>query len=128
MAPISIGEQTNIQDLSMVHVDENMPCHIGSRVGVGHRAILHGCTVEDDCLIGMGAILLNRVRVGTGSVIGAGALLTEGMQIPPDSVVLGAPAKVVRAVDDELRQRTRETWEHYELQAQWHREGRYPRH
>jgi carbonic anhydrase/acetyltransferase-like protein (isoleucine patch superfamily) len=128
MAPISIGEQTNIQDLSMVHVDENMPCHIGSRVGVGHRAILHGCTVEDDCLIGMGAILLNRVRVGTGSVIGAGALLTEGMQIPPDSVVLGAPAKVVRAVDDELRQRTRETWEHYVLQAQWHREGRYPRH
>ena len=112
----------------MVHVDEDMPCHIGSRVGVGHRAILHGCTVEDDCLIGMGAILLNRVLVGTGSVIGAGALLPEGMEIPPGSVVLGVPAKVVRPVDDELRQRTRETWEHYVAQAQRHREGTYPRH
>jgi len=112
----------------MVHVDEDMPCHIGSRVGVGHRAILHGCTVEDDCLIGMGAILLNRVRVGTGSVIGAGALLPEGMEIPPGSVVLGVPAKVVRPVDEELRQRTRETWEHYVAQAQRHREGTYPRH
>jgi len=128
MAPITIGEQTNIQDLSMVHVDEDMPCHIGSRVGVGHRAILHGCTVEDDCLIGMGAILLNRVRVGTGSVIGAGALLPEGLEIPPGSVVLGVPAKVVRPVDEELRQRTRETWEHYVAQAQRHREGTYPRH
>ena len=128
MAPIAIGEQTNIQDLSMVHVDEDLPCHIGSRVGVGHRAILHGCTVEDDCLIGMGAILLNHVRVGTGSVIGAGALLPEGMEVPPDSVVLGVPAKIVRPVDEELRQRARETWEHYVIQAQWHRGGTYPRH
>ncbi len=128
MAPIAIGEQTNIQDLSMVHVDEDLPCHIGSRVGVGHRAILHGCTVEDDCLIGMGAILLNHVRVGTGSVIGAGALLPEGMEVPPDSVVLGVPAKIVRPVDEELRQRARETWEHYVIQAQRHRGGTYPRH
>ena len=128
MAPIAIGEQTNIQDLSMVHVDEDLPCHIGSRVGVGHRAILHGCTVEDDCLIGMGAILLNHVRVGTGSVIGAGALLPEGMEVPPDSVVLGVPAKIVRPVDEELRRRARETWEHYVIQAQRHRGGTYPRH
>ena len=128
MAPIAIGEQTNIQDLSMVHVDEDLPCHIGSRVGVGHRAILHGCTVEDDCLIGMGAILLNHVRVGTGSVIGAGALLPEGMEVPPDSVVLGVPSKIVRPVDEELRRRARETWEHYVIQAQRHRGGTYPRH
>ncbi len=128
MAPIAIGEQTNIQDLSMVHVDEDLPCHIGSRVGVGHRAILHGCTVEDDCLIGMGAILLNHVRVGTGSVIGAGTLLPEGMEVPPDSVVLGVPAKIVRPVDEELRRRARETWEHYVIQAQRHRGGTYPRH
>ncbi len=72
-APISIGDQTNVQDLSMLHADPDLPCRVGSRVTVGHRVILHGCTVEDDCLIGMGAILLNRVRVGSGSVIGAGA-------------------------------------------------------
>jgi carbonic anhydrase/acetyltransferase-like protein (isoleucine patch superfamily) len=128
MAPIAIGEQTNIQDLSMVHVDENVPCHIGSRVGVGHRAILHGCTVEDDCLIGMGAILLNHVHVGRGSVVGAGALLPEGLQVPPDSVVLGVPARIVRPVDVELRRRARETWEHYVAQAQRHRDEAYLRH
>jgi carbonic anhydrase/acetyltransferase-like protein (isoleucine patch superfamily) len=125
MAPIVIGEQTNIQDLSMVHVDEHVPCHIGSRVGVGHRAILHGCIVEDECLVGMGAILLNHVRVGCGSVIGAGALLPEGMEVPPGSVVMGIPAKVVRPVDDELRRRTRETWEHYVVRARQHRIGAY---
>jgi carbonic anhydrase/acetyltransferase-like protein (isoleucine patch superfamily) len=128
MAPIIIGEQTNIQDLSMVHVDENVPCHIGSRVGVGHRAILHGCTLEDDCLIGMGAILLNHVHVGTGSVIGAGALLPEGLDVPPDSVVLGMPARIVRPVDEHLRRRARETWEHYVVQARRHRDQSYPRY
>lgn len=67
MAPIAVGDETNIQDLSMVHVDEGAPCNIGRRVGVGHRAILHGCAVEDECRVGMGAVLLNGVRVGTGS-------------------------------------------------------------
>ena len=71
MAPIVVGDETNLQDLTMVHVDEGVPCTIGNRVGVGHRAILHGCTVDDEVLVGMGAILLNGVRVGTGSVIGA---------------------------------------------------------
>lgn len=127
MAPITIGDATNIQDLSMVHVDEDMPCCIGSRVGVGHRAILHGCTVEDDCLIGMGAILLNNVRVGARSVVGAGALLPEGMEVPPGSVVLGVPGKIVRSVDDELHRRSRITWEHYIAQARRHRAGVYTR-
>ncbi len=68
MAPIQIGARSNLQDGTIVHVDEGVPCTVGDRVGVGHRAILHGCTIEDDCLIGMGSILLNRVRVGTGSV------------------------------------------------------------
>ncbi len=72
MAPVRIGDQTNIQDLSIVHVDEGMPCIIGHRVSVGHRVILQGCTVDDECLIGMGAILLNGVHLGTGSVVGAG--------------------------------------------------------
>src|SRR3954452_17309982 len=86
---IVIGDETNIQDLSMVHADPGFPCLVGRRVTVGHRVILHGCTVEDECLIGMGAILLNGVRVGKGSVIGAGAVLVEGMDVPSSSLVLG---------------------------------------
>lgn len=127
MAPISIGENSNIQDLSMVHVDEREACTIGSRVGVGHRAILHGCTVEDECLVGMGAILLNRVHVGTGSVIGAGAVVPEGMAIPPGSLVLGVPARIVRKVDDALRERIRSTWQHYVELARRHRGGEIER-
>ncbi len=128
LAPISIGDETNIQDLSMVHVDEDVPCTIGSRVGVGHRAILHGCTVEDECLVGMGAILLNRVRVGAGSVIGAGAVLREGTEVPPGSLVVGVPARVVRTVDSVLRERIGTTWQHYVEQARRHRAGSVRRH
>ena len=128
MAPIAIGSDTNIQDLSMLHVDEGVPCTIGSRVGVGHRALLHGCTVEDECLVGMGAILLNHVRVGTGSVIGAGAVVPEGMEIPPDSVVLGVPARIVRQVDGALRDRITHTWQHYVSEAKRHRAGAFDRH
>lgn len=128
MAPITIGDQTNIQDLTMVHVDEGVPCTVGRRVGVGHRAILHGCTVEDEVLVGMGAILLNGVRVGTGSVIGAGAVLPEGFVVPPGSLVLGVPGKVVRAVDAPLADRSRRTWEHYVQLARRHRAGSVRRH
>ncbi|MHB1561851.1 MAG: gamma carbonic anhydrase family protein, partial [Isosphaeraceae bacterium] len=84
---ITIGENTNIQDLTMIHADPGVPCTVANRVTVGHRVILHGCTVEDDCLIGMGAILLNRVRVGHGSIVGAGAVLLEDMVVPPGSLV-----------------------------------------
>lgn len=127
MAPITIGDQTNIQDLSMVHVDAGVPCTIGHRVGVGHRAILHGCTVEDECLVGMGAILLNHVVVGTGSVIGAGAVVPEGMVIPAGSLVLGVPARIVRPVDDTLRLRIASTWQHYVEAAERHRQGDWQR-
>ncbi len=126
-APIRIGDQTNIQDLSLVHADADAPCTIGSRVGVGHRVILHGCTVEDECLIGMGVVLLNRVLVGRGSVIGAGAVLPEGMEVPPGSLVLGIPAKVVRQVDSALAERIESTWRHYVEMAKEHRAGKYPR-
>lgn len=126
MAPIVIGEATNLQDGTVVHVDEGKPALIGARVGVGHRAILHGCVVEDECLIGMGSILLNDVRVGTGSVVAAGAVVREGMVIPPGSLVVGVPARVVRHVDDGLRARIRGTWEHYVEQAARHRSGAYP--
>ncbi|MEP7324654.1 MAG: gamma carbonic anhydrase family protein, partial [Gemmatimonadota bacterium] len=110
---IVIGSQTNIQDGSIVHVDSGFPCTIGRRVGVGHRAIVHGCTIEDECLIGMGSVLLNGVHVGSGSVIAAGAVVPEGMRIPPGSLVMGVPGRIVRQVDQELAERIRGTWEHY---------------
>ena len=127
MAAIIIGEATNLQDGTIVHVDEGKPAVIGARVGVGHRAILHGCTVEDDCLIGMGSVLLNGVRIGTGSVVGAGAVVAEDLQVPPGSLVLGVPGRVVRTVDDALRARIRGTWEHYVAEAERHRRGAFPR-
>jgi len=126
MAAIVIGEATNIQDGTIVHVDEGKPATIGARVGVGHRAILHGCTVEDECLIGMGSVLLNGVVIGTGSVVAAGAVLPEGMVVPPGSLVMGVPARVVRTVDDGLRARIRETWQHYVGEAGRHRGGAFP--
>jgi carbonic anhydrase/acetyltransferase-like protein (isoleucine patch superfamily) len=125
---IVIGEATNIQDLSMVHADAGVPCTIGARVGGGHRAILHGCTVEDECLIGMGAIVMNRVRIGSGSVVAAGAVIPEGVTIPSGSVVMGVPARVVREVDAVLTERIAATWTHYVEEASRHRRGEYPRH
>jgi carbonic anhydrase/acetyltransferase-like protein (isoleucine patch superfamily) len=128
MAAILIGSQTNLQDGTIVHVDEGVPCRVGSRVGVGHRVILHGCTVEDDCLIGMGSVLLNEVQVGAGSVVAAGAVLPERMQVPPRSLVMGVPARIVRPVDDRLARRIAETWAHYVEQARAHRAGQFPLH
>jgi carbonic anhydrase/acetyltransferase-like protein (isoleucine patch superfamily) len=123
---IAIGDETNIQDLSMIHADPGFPCLVGKRVSVGHRVILHGCHIEDECLIGMGAILLNGVRVGQGSVIGAGAVLVEGMDVPPGSLVLGLPGRVVRNVDEALRVRIDHAWRHYVAEARRHRSGAFP--
>ena len=116
-APILIGEETNIQDLSMIHADPGLPCRVGNRVTVGHRVILHGCTVGDDCLIGMGAVLLNDVRIRHGSVIGAGTLVLEGTEVPAGSLVVGFPGKVVRPVDTEMQERIEHAWRHYVAQA-----------
>ncbi len=123
---IRIGNQTNLQDGTIVHVDEGVPCTVGNRVGVGHRVILHGCTVEDDCLIGMGSILLNGVVVGRGSLVAAGAVLPEGTRVPPGSLVMGVPGKVVRPMDPALTQRIEQTWRHYVKQAKRHRNGKFP--
>jgi carbonic anhydrase/acetyltransferase-like protein (isoleucine patch superfamily) len=128
MAPIIIGSDSNIQDGTIVHVDEEVPCTVGQRVAVGHRVILHGCTVADDCLIGMGSVLLNGVTVGAGSVIAAGAVIPEGMQIPPKSLVMGVPGRIIRAVDPALAERVKATWSHYVEEARAHRSGRYPLH
>jgi carbonic anhydrase/acetyltransferase-like protein (isoleucine patch superfamily) len=99
---IRIGARTNIQDLTLVHVmRETNPTVIGSNVTIGHSAVIHGCTIEDRCLIGMGAILLNGSRIGTGSIVAAGALVPEGMIVPPGSMVMGMPAKVKRRLTPE---------------------------
>ncbi len=103
--PIRIGEETSIQDNCVVHVDVDDPTTIGSRVTVGHAVVLHGCTVDDDSVIGIGAIVLNRARVGRGSVVGAGCLIPEGAEVPHDSLVLGVPGKVRRRVSEEERAR-----------------------
>jgi carbonic anhydrase/acetyltransferase-like protein (isoleucine patch superfamily) len=124
-AAIVVGEDSNVQDGTIVHVDHGVPCTIGARVGIGHRAIIHGATVEHDSLIGMGAILLNNVVVGTGSIIGAGAVCPERMIIPPNSLVLGVPGRVVRQTTDAERERIARTVRSYlELQAE-HRAGRH---
>lgn len=125
IAPIRIGARTNVQDLTMVHVDTDQPCVIGADVGIGHRAIIHGCAIEDGCLIGMGAIVLSHAVIGAGSVIAAGAVVTEGMEVPPGRLVVGVPGRIVREVDDELRARTRMTVEHYLALSEAHREGRW---
>ncbi|MBP8805777.1 MAG: gamma carbonic anhydrase family protein [Kofleriaceae bacterium] len=112
--PIRIGRATSIQDNSVLHVTSHVRgTTVGDRVTVGHRVILHACDVEDDCLIGMGAIILDRARIGRGSFVGAGALVTPGTDIPPGSFVLGAPAKVVRAVDDRERAQIAASARHY---------------
>jgi carbonic anhydrase/acetyltransferase-like protein (isoleucine patch superfamily) len=126
MAPILIGAQSNIQDGTVVHVDEGVPCTVGARVGVGHRVILHGCTVGDDCLIGMGSVLLNGVVIGSGSVVAAGAVIPEGMQVPAGSLVMGVPGRIVRPVDAHLAERIAGTWRHYVKEARAHKGGRYP--
>jgi carbonic anhydrase/acetyltransferase-like protein (isoleucine patch superfamily) len=99
--PISIGSGSNLQDGSVVHTDPGFPVRIGNGVSIGHRTILHGCTVEDDVLVGMAAVLMNGVVVGHDSIIGAGAVLPEGLIVPPRSLVLGLPAKVRGEVTDE---------------------------
>ncbi|MGH7536432.1 MAG: gamma carbonic anhydrase family protein [Gemmatimonadales bacterium] len=126
MAPIVIGDQSNLQDGAIVHVDEGVSCTVGKRCGVGHRVILHGCTVGDDCLIGMGSVVLSDAVIGSGSVVAAGAVIPEGMVVPPGSLVMGMPGRIVRPVDEELTRRIASTWAHYVGQAKDHRAGRYP--
>ena len=125
-ARISIGADSNVQDGAVLHVDQGYPMTIGARVSIGHRAVLHGATVEDDCLIAMGAILLNGVVVGAGSLVGAGAVCREGMRIPPRSVVLGVPARVARDATSEITERIRRTMESYLTLQEEYRAGKYP--
>lgn len=99
--PIRIGKRTNVQDLCVLHADPGFPCVLEDGVTLGHRAIVHGAVIEEDSLIGMGAIVMNGARVGAGSIIGVGAVVTEGVEVPPGSLVLGLPGKVRRQVTAE---------------------------
>lgn len=110
---IVIGEQTNIQDLSMIHADPGWPTRIGDRVTVGHSTVVHGAIVDNEVMIGMRAVLLNGARIGSGSIIGAGTLVTEKTEVPPNSLVLGTPGKVVRELSERLRKRILHAAEHY---------------
>jgi carbonic anhydrase/acetyltransferase-like protein (isoleucine patch superfamily) len=102
LAPVIVGDRSNIQDGSVMHVADDTPCIVGADVVVGHRVMLHACRVEDACLIGMQATLLDDCVIGMGSIVGAGALVTQRTVIPPHSLVLGAPAKVVRTLPDSV--------------------------
>lgn len=102
---IIIGSQSNIQDGAVVHLADDFPAIVGERVTVGHRATVHACTVDDEVLIGMGAIILDGAEIGACSIIGANALVTTGMKIPPGSLVLGSPGKVVRPLSSDEQNR-----------------------
>jgi carbonic anhydrase/acetyltransferase-like protein (isoleucine patch superfamily) len=116
--PILIGEKSNIQDGAIGHSDPGVPLTIGARVTVGHQAILHGCTIADDCLIGMGARVLNGAVIEAECIVGAGALITEGKHFERGSLIVGAPARAVRQVTKEERQLLRDSAAHYAEKAQ----------
>lgn len=113
LAPVIVGTDTNVQDGCILHVEIDGPVVLGDRVTVGHRAVVHGCTVEDDCLIGIGSVILSNARIGHHSIIAAGALVPEGKQIPPQSIVMGVPGKVVREVTDQEMRRIDHNWRVY---------------
>ncbi len=118
---ITIGDDTNLQDNVTMHCDAGSPARVGARVSVGHGAILHGCTVEDDSLIGMGSTVLNGAVIGAGSLVAAGAVVLEGTVVPPGSLVAGVPAKVRRELTDEERAGIRDNAARYLTTAALHR-------
>ena len=115
--PILIGEDSNIQDGAIGHSDPGAPLTIGARVTVGHQAILHGCTIEDECLIGMGARILNGAVIARQCIVGAGALVTEGKAFEPRSLIVGSPARAIRSLSDEQVAMLRQSAAHYVQKA-----------
>lgn len=118
-----IGEGSNIQDLSVLHADFGQPLHIGRHVTVGHKVMLHGCTIGDESLIGIGAVVLNGARIGKNCLVGAGALVTEGKEFPDGSMIVGAPARVVRQLTPEQIEGLRQSARHYIDNARRFRAG-----
>ena len=120
---IRIGRRTNIQDMSVLHADVGMPLTLGEDVTVGHKVMLHGCTIGEGSLIGIGAVVLNGARIGKGCLVGAGSLVTEGREFPDGSMILGSPAKVVRELTPEQLQGLRLSAKNYVENAQRFRAG-----
>jgi len=110
---LTIGRNSNIQDLSVLHADVGCPLTIGENVTVGHQVMLHGCTIGDNSLIGIQAVVLNNARIGRNCIVGAGSVVTEGKEFPDNSLIIGAPAKVVRTLDDAAAEKLRQSAEHY---------------
>lgn len=121
--PIRIGAGTNVQEHTIMHTDPGYPLTIGDGCTIGHRALLHGCTIGDNSLIGMGAIVLNGARIGRNCLVGAGALVTERKEFPDNSLIVGAPAKVVRQLDDAAIEGLRGSARHYIENARRFRKG-----
>jgi len=124
--PITIGAGSNVQENCVMHTDPGFPLTIGEGCTIGHKAMLHGCTLGKNVLIGMGAIVLNGARIGDDCLIGAGALITEGKEIPPGSLVLGAPGKIVRELDQAAIEGLRASALHYQDNARRFRRGLKP--
>lgn len=120
---ITIGAGSNVQELTVMHTDTGFALTVGEGCTIGHRAILHGCTIGDNTLIGMGAIVLNGARIGRNCLVGAGALVTEGKEFPDNSLIVGTPAKVVRELDDAAVERLRASALHYVDKARRFRTG-----
>jgi len=122
-AGIRIGEGSNVQDGCVLHADARGALEVGAGVSVGHRAVLHGCTVEDGSLVGMGAVVLTGARIGAGSLVAAGAVVLEGAQVPPGSLVAGVPAKVRRPLEEAERASLRENAATYDRLLAVHRDA-----
>lgn len=120
---IHIGRGSNIQDGSVLHADMGLPLTIGEHVTVGHQVMLHGCTIGDESLIGIGAIVLNGAKIGKNCLVGAGALVTEGKEFPDGSMIIGSPAKAVRQLTPEQIEGLRQSAKHYVANAQRFRHG-----
>ena len=110
---ITIGENTNVQDASVLHIDEGIPLRLGANVSIGHKVMLHGCSVGDNSLVGINAVVLNNARIGKNCLVGASALITEGKEIPDGSLVLGSPGRVVRSLTEAEIKSISEIAEHY---------------
>lgn len=124
---IRIGQDTNVQDGSILHVTyQKWPLHIGNSVSIGHSVTVHGCRISDFVLLGMGCTILDGAEIGSDCLIGANALVTEGMKVPPGSLVLGTPGKVVRPLRKEEIQMIHERAQYYKQYVQWYRDSHFP--
>jgi carbonic anhydrase/acetyltransferase-like protein (isoleucine patch superfamily) len=123
LEPITIGPETNVQDLTVVHVDRGFPTIVGRRVTIGHRAVIHGCAIGDEAVIGMGAVLLSGSRIGEGALVAAGAVVREGFEVPAGAVAAGVPAVIRGVVGPELRARFADGVENYLRLAAYYRNG-----